>query len=179
MACLVGVENQVQLADVLEAFVQRLDEHLANHGKSKSNQSVMGADLDQIQDAQLALRGVAHEDEVQRRVVPVDEPHVLPERTGALQEVAHGVCITRRGDKHAPRRSANGRSENVRSNASHGGTRTWPLGDALEAFTHGAISLSKRLKQPRCRKVRNVELYNLFVKLGQPRETVVVHDQNG
>jgi hypothetical protein len=59
---LVGVEDEVQLADVLEALVEHLHEH-----------------LDQIQDAQLALRLVHRKDKVERRVVPVDQLRVLAE----------------------------------------------------------------------------------------------------
>ena len=52
---LVCVEDEVQLAHILEAFVERLHE-----------------DLDEVQDAQVALLLVHREDEVERGVVAVD-----------------------------------------------------------------------------------------------------------
>mmetsp|Transcript_25124 Transcript_25124/g.78850 ORF Transcript_25124/g.78850 Transcript_25124/m.78850 type:complete len:282 (-) Transcript_25124:168-1013(-) len=71
----VRVEDEVQLADVLEALVERLDE-----------------DLDEVEDAEVALLLVHGEDEVERRVVPVDELHVVaPLGDAALEVVAEAV----------------------------------------------------------------------------------------
>ena len=53
---LVHVEDEVELAYVLEALVERLDQH-----------------LDEVEDAQLRLGGVHAEHEVERGIVPVDE----------------------------------------------------------------------------------------------------------
>jgi len=64
---LVEVEDEVQLAHVLERLVERLDE-----------------DLNQIQNAQLALRAVDAEDKVERGVVAVDQLGVLHSCTRSL-----------------------------------------------------------------------------------------------
>lgn len=76
---LVHVEYEIELAYVLEAFVQGLDE-----------------DLYQVQDAQLRLRAVDAEHKVERGIVPVDELVVGPaDQAAALQEVAHVVIPLR------------------------------------------------------------------------------------
>ena len=56
---LVEVEDEIELAHVLEAFVQRLHEH-----------------LDEVEDAELALAGVDAKDKVESGVVSVDELEV-------------------------------------------------------------------------------------------------------
>ena len=56
LAHLVHVENEVELADIFEALVERLYE-----------------DLDEIEDAELGLGGVDAEDKVEGRVVTVDQ----------------------------------------------------------------------------------------------------------
>lgn len=61
----VDVEDEVELADVLEAVVEGLHE-----------------DLDEVEDAELALARVHGEDEVQGRVVAVDELGVLAPDAG-------------------------------------------------------------------------------------------------
>lgn len=53
---LVSVEDDIQLADVLKALVHGLDK-----------------DLDEVEDAELALGGVDREDEVEGRIVPVNQ----------------------------------------------------------------------------------------------------------
>lgn len=79
------VEDEVQLAHILKAAVQRLHK-----------------DLDEVQDAQLRLTAVDHEAEVERRVVPVDHAHALPAKqrlgAGPGEEVAH-VAGRARGDQ--------------------------------------------------------------------------------
>ena len=114
-ANLVGVENQVQLADILKALVKRLNKHLQRGFSDKSREC--DACLDQVQDAELAFRGVDSEDEVQGGVVPVDQSHILAKAGGALEEVADGVC------------------RKVHSTADcceKGCMQTWPLGDKVE-----------------------------------------------
>ena len=53
---LVHVEDEIELAHILEALVERLDQH-----------------LDEVEDAQLGLGRVDAEHEVQGGVVPVDQ----------------------------------------------------------------------------------------------------------
>ena len=53
------MKDEVKLADILEALVQRLDE-----------------DLDQVEDSQFGLRTVDAKHEVEGRVVTVDQPVV-------------------------------------------------------------------------------------------------------
>ena len=72
---LVHVEDQIQLTDVLKAFVQSLHK-----------------DLDEVQDAELWLRAVHTEDEVESGVVSVYELVVgASDQTAALQKVANIV----------------------------------------------------------------------------------------
>lgn len=78
---LIHVENQVEFTHVLEAFVQRLHEHLQtkrvtsshHHTDRPTSGSVSPSHLDQIQNAQLALRRIHAEHEVQGGVVSVDQ----------------------------------------------------------------------------------------------------------
>ena len=58
---LLDVEDEIELAHILEALVERLDE-----------------DLDQVEDAELTLGRVDGEHEVESRVVPVDQLGILP-----------------------------------------------------------------------------------------------------
>ena len=79
----VHVEDQVQLADVFEAFVERLHE-----------------DLNEVEDAEFGLGRVDAEDKVERRVVSVDELEVVgvgaaDDGAAALEEVAHVVFALR------------------------------------------------------------------------------------
>ena len=72
---LVHVEDEIQLTDVLEALVQSLHK-----------------DLDEVQDAELWLRAVHTEDEVESGVVSVYELVVgASDQTAALQKVANIV----------------------------------------------------------------------------------------
>ena len=66
------MEDQVELTDVLEALVERLDQH-----------------LDQVEDAQLWLGRVNTEHEVESGVVPVDELVV-----GAADQSAIGQLVS-------------------------------------------------------------------------------------
>ena len=69
------MEDQIKFADVLEALVQSLHE-----------------DLDEVEDAELRLRAVYAEDEVEGGVVAVDQFVVrASDQTAALQEVANIV----------------------------------------------------------------------------------------
>lgn len=74
----VRVEDEVQLADVAEALVQRLDE-----------------DLDEVEDGQLGLGGVAAEDEVESGKVTEHELAVGADQVAALHEVAAVLGLAR------------------------------------------------------------------------------------
>merc|ERR1711941_195825 len=71
---LVSVEDEVELAHVLERFVERFNE-----------------DVNEIEDAQLAFRRVHAKDEVERGVVSVDELGVAAPLIPSLHEIAHEV----------------------------------------------------------------------------------------
>lgn len=74
----VRVEDEVQLADVAEALVQRLDE-----------------DLDEVEDGQFGLGGVAAEDEVESGEVTEHELAVGADQVAALHKVAAVVGLAR------------------------------------------------------------------------------------
>ncbi len=80
---LVHVKDEVEFADVLEAGVERFDE-----------------DLNEVEDAQLALARVHDEHEEQGGVVAVDDAHVGPHHRAALHEVAHPVGAPRQQRVH-------------------------------------------------------------------------------
>lgn len=72
------MEDEVQLADVAEALVQRFDE-----------------DLDEVEDGQFGLGGVAAEDEVESGEVTEHELAVGADQVAALHEVAAVVGLAR------------------------------------------------------------------------------------
>lgn len=75
------VENKVELANVFESLIQRLYEHLrmriSESSEEQSPTLAISVYLDEIKDAKLTLRRVDSKDEVQRRVVTIDEFGVL------------------------------------------------------------------------------------------------------
>ena len=73
------VEDEVKLAHALEAAVQRLHIHCGTRvsGAPANGERRGRRTLDEVQDAELALRLVAQHDEVQRREVAVDQLRVL------------------------------------------------------------------------------------------------------
>ena len=70
------VKDEVQLADALEAAVQRLHKH-CRKGQPDRQPATQGRTLNEVQDAQLTLGLVAEDDEVQCRKMAVDELRVL------------------------------------------------------------------------------------------------------
>lgn len=77
------MKDKVQLADVFKAAIQGLNK-----------------DLDEVEDAQLALGGVDAEHEVQRRVMPVNDADVGAEGGAALHKVAQRSAPARHDGKH-------------------------------------------------------------------------------
>lgn len=67
---LVNMEDEIEFANVLEATIEGLDEDLKFDGTAT-------AYLNEIEDAQLALRRVDAENEVERRIVTVDQAVVV------------------------------------------------------------------------------------------------------
>jgi hypothetical protein len=79
-ACLRRVEDNVELAHILEVAVERLDEH-----------------LHEVEDAELRLRVVDHHAKVQRRILPVDDAHARLKPLGRIDE--RRGCLGSRGER--------------------------------------------------------------------------------
>ena len=86
------MEDQIQLTDVLKAFVQSLDKDLS---KLKNNQQArweLDAYLDEVKNSQLRLWAVDTEHKVESGVVTVYQLVVRPPyKTAALEEVTDVV----------------------------------------------------------------------------------------
>ena len=73
------MEDEVELAHVLEALVERLDQH-----------------LDQVEDSQLGFRGIHAEHEVEGGIVPVDQLIVgATDQTAAEWGRVGGIVVIR------------------------------------------------------------------------------------
>ncbi len=70
------MEDEVELAHVLESLVETLDKH-----------------LDEVEDAELGLGRVHRNNKEQSRVVSVDEPRVAPADQAAVQCERVCVCV--------------------------------------------------------------------------------------